>query len=113
MCQRAAFLPGCVKALLLNLFALGLVLNLVTLTSINWVVGENYVIGLLQYCKGFDQAHAARHYAFYNRASQLIHQPLIDDLKCYAWATHNRPSPTNRFQLSLQARQQVLMFFLF
>jgi len=113
MCQRAAFLPGCVKALLLNLFALGLVLNLVTLTSINWVVGENYVIGLLQYCKGFDQAHAARHYAFYNRASQLIHQPLIDDLKCYAWAAHNRPSPTNRFQLSLQTRQQLSMFFLF
>ncbi len=90
--MRPTCLPVFLKAVLLNLFVLGLALNLTTLTSINWISGENYVIGLLQYCKGFDQAYAARHYIFYNRGNQLVHKPAFEDVKCYNWEDHNRPS---------------------
>ena len=87
-------LPLVLKAVLVNLFALGLALNLATLTSISWISAESYVIGLLRYCKGFDRAHAARHYVFYNRGGggELVHKPVIEDVKCYAWNDQNRPS---------------------
>ena len=77
------------KTILFNLFALGLILNLVTFTSIDWIVGENYVIGILKYCKGTEMFGSNR-LVFYN--SRLVHQSSIDELKCFYWNQHNKPS---------------------
>lgn len=87
--QFSKYLGIFCKTILFNLFALGFILNLVTFTSIDWIVGEHYVIGILKYCKG-SEFYGSRRLVFYN--SRLVHQSAINELKCFYWNEYNKPS---------------------
>ena len=82
------------KTIIFNLFVIGFILNLLTLTSSEWIKGKNYVIGILKYCKSVEKSYGivrSSHYLFFNRGSQLVHQK-VDNFECYFWNDINKPS---------------------
>jgi hypothetical protein len=76
------------KILIFNLFLFGFLINLVAYLNTYWIVsGENYIIGLFQYCKLFNQVEVNSNN---NNTSNLIYSKKV--FKCFNWTNMNRPS---------------------
>ena len=90
------------KILMFNLFLFGFLLNLVAYLNTHWIVsGENYIIGLFEYCKLFNQVevNSNNNNNNNNNVSNLIYPKKI--FKCFNWTNMNRPSRIFLFLLLL------------
>lgn len=81
-----------------SLYFIGFILNFVAFTNIHWIVNDNYIFGLFQYCTNLKSNEIIDDFKVYVEYDYELFKSFLSrykDFKCFLWTNSNRPSKGN------------------
>ena len=99
-----------------NLFFTGFLCNFIAYSNSNWILNENYIFGLFEYChlKSNQLSRLKNSHVFYkDQITNKITFRSLNEMRCFYWNDFNKPSKFSRYVFIFKTKISLFNFIIF